>query len=57
MGAKYLRILFFKKVKPLKRIVIRGLSVVEVTGLEPAESCSQSRRATNCATPRNLFNC
>ena len=57
MGAKYLRILFFKKVKPLKRIVIRGLSVVEVTGLEPAASCSQSRRATNCATPRNLFNC
>ncbi len=26
--------------------------MVEVTGLEPAASCSQSRRATNCATPR-----
>ena len=26
--------------------------MVEVTGLEPAASCSQSKRATNCATPR-----
>lgn len=29
--------------------------LVEVTGLEPAASCSQSRRATNCATPRYLL--
>ncbi len=29
--------------------------MVEVTGLEPAASCSQSKRATNCATPRCLF--
>ena len=43
MGAKYPGILFFKKDKPLKRSVFRGLSVVEVTGLEPAASCSQSR--------------
>ena len=28
--------------------------MVEVTGLEPAASCSQSKRATNCATPRNM---
>ena len=27
--------------------------LVEVTGLEPAASCSQSRRPTNWATPRN----
>ena len=27
--------------------------VVGVRGLEPRASCSQSRRATNCATPRN----
>ena len=27
--------------------------LVGVTGLEPAASCSQSRRATSCATPRN----
>ena len=27
-------------------------NMVEVTGLEPAASCSQSKRATNCATPR-----
>ena len=26
--------------------------LVGVTGFEPAASCSQSRRATNCATPR-----
>ena len=26
--------------------------LVEMTGLEPAASCSQSRRATNCATSR-----
>ena len=26
--------------------------VVGVTGFEPAASCSQSKRATNCATPR-----
>ena len=25
--------------------------MVRVTGFEPAASCSQSRRATNCATP------
>ena len=27
-------------------------TMVEVTGFEPAASCSQSRRATICATPR-----
>ena len=30
---------------------IRTLAMVRVTGFEPAASCSQSRRATNCATP------
>ena len=29
--------------------------MVGVRGLEPRASCSQSRRATNCATPRFLF--
>ena len=29
--------------------------LVGVRGLEPRASCSQSRRATNCATPRFLF--
>jgi hypothetical protein len=29
-----------------------ALQLVGVTGFEPATSCSQSRRATNCATPR-----
>ena len=29
-------------------------SLVEVTGFEPAASCSQSRRATICATPRDI---
>ena len=30
------------------------LRMVRVTGFEPAASCSQSRRATNCATPGYL---
>ena len=29
--------------------------LVGVTGFEPAASCSQSRRATNCATPRFFY--
>ncbi len=29
--------------------------LVGVTGFEPATSCSQSKRATNCATPRNII--
>ena len=29
--------------------------LVRVTGFEPAASCSQSRRATNCATPGYAF--
>ena len=36
--------------KPPKEAVFLG-KVVRVTGFEPAASCSQSRRATNCATP------
>ena len=31
--------------------------MVGVKGLEPPTSCSQSRRATSCATPRLLLNC
>ena len=34
---------------------VSSLFMVEVTGLEPAASCSQSKRATNCATPRFLL--
>ena len=30
--------------------------MVEVTGIEPATSWSQTTRATNCATPRNNLN-
>jgi hypothetical protein len=29
------------------------IKMVGATGLEPATSCSQSTRATNCATPRH----
>ena len=29
--------------------------MVEVTGIEPATSWSQTTRATNCATPRNKY--
>ena len=38
-----------RKNKPYKssnKAKFEGLSVVEVTGFEPATSCSQSRRAT-----------
>ena len=31
------------------------IRVVEVTGLEPATAWSQTRNATNCATPRFRF--
>ena len=40
----------FNTEKPPKKAVFRG-KMVRVTGFEPAASCSQSRRATNCATP------
>ena len=32
---------------------LRRIPMVEVTGLEPAASWSQTTRATNCATPRS----
>ena len=35
--------------------IIRPVTLVGVTGLEPAASKSQTSRATNCATPRFLF--
>ena len=35
---------------------LRG-NLVGVTGFEPAASTSQMSRATNCATPRYVFNC
>ena len=34
---------------PFQAVFLRKM--VRVTGFEPAASCSQSRRATNCATP------
>ena len=40
----------FNAEKPPKKAVFLK-KVVRVTGFEPAASCSQSRRATNCATP------
>ena len=43
--------LLFKCRKTAKKAVFLR-KVVRVTGFEPAASCSQSRRATNCATPR-----
>ena len=42
--------------KKINRITMRFERImVEVTGLEPAASCSQSRRATTCATPRYFY--
>ena len=47
-----------QKEKSLERdLRVEALDLVEVTGFEPATSCSQSRRATNCATPRYRFVC
>ena len=40
----------FNAEKPPKTAVFPR-NLVRVTGFEPAASCSQSRRATNCATP------
>ena len=34
---------------------LRRIPMVEVTGLEPAASWSQTTRATSCATPREHF--
>ena len=38
-----------------REIVSFAFSVVGVTGFEPATPWSQTRCATNCATPRNCF--
>ena len=43
----------FNAEEPPKKAVLLK-KVVRVTGFEPAASCSQSRRATNCATPGYL---
>ena len=43
----------FNAEKPPKKAAFQR-KVVRVTGFEPAASCSQSRRATNCATPGYL---
>ena len=40
----------YKQKSPDTTKVVTGL-LVRVTGFEPAASCSQSMRATNCATP------
>ena len=39
----------------LYSIIITVLFLVEMTGLEPAASCSQSTRATSCATSRHIL--
>lgn len=41
-------------VRKLYLFVFLREKVVGVTGLEPATSCSQSTRATICATPRSI---
>ena len=42
---------FKQTIKPPEIVDFKRL-LVGVTGFEPAASCSQSKRATNCATPR-----
>ena len=36
-------------------LIVYFINMVEVTGIEPATSWSQTTRATNCATPRNKY--
>ncbi len=40
-----------KRKSPANKVVCGTFHLVRVTGFEPAASSSQSRRATNCATP------
>ncbi len=49
--AMILKVLILNNKKKSCDFKITGF-LVGVTGLEPTASCSQSRRATNCATPR-----
>ena len=49
-GQSHIKNRTFNAGKPPKKAVFLR-KVVRVTGFEPAASCSQSRRATNCATP------
>lgn len=46
--------LMFMETKKETRDINRESLLVEVTGLEPATAWSQTRNATNCATPRLL---
>ena len=41
--------------KKAPREISLGVFLVEMTGLEPAASCSQSTRATSCATSRDYI--
>ena len=38
-----------------RKRLANAVFMVGVKGFEPPTSCSQSRRATNCATPRNFY--
>ena len=49
-GQSHIKNRTFNAGKPPKKAVFLR-KVVRVTGFEPAASCSQSRRATNCANP------
>ena len=49
-GQSHIKNRTFNAGKPPKKAVFLR-KVVRVTGFEPAASCSQSRRATSCATP------
>ena len=51
LGKKRVFIETYKYSKSLEN----RLFLVEVTGIEPATSSSQTTRATNCATPRDRY--
>ena len=46
------KVLIIKLFKEKEYSLLKEHSSVEVTGLEPATAWSQTRNATNCATPR-----
>ena len=49
------RLLYHISIKIAVPTEVETAILVGVTGVEPAASCSQSKRATICATPRFIF--
>ena len=48
------KMLILSKKETVETLLFQRFLMVEVTGIEPATSWSQTTRATNCATPRYI---